>query len=234
MATHDYYPQSIELPHFTANVSPVFPLILRFGVLWAAVIVGSYSLITRLRPAYKLSDQIAFVWMCLSLSLFPMILTAHITDTRLAGFIHLFFEAHFVIYHATLAGRQGLFDQLWKEYSLSDSRYLTSDPFLISMEAVTAFCWGPLAFLIAYCILVQHPMRHGLQITVSLGQVYGDVLYYATSLLDISYCRPEGYYFWFYYVFFNFIWLAVGCYYVKQSFTEIWRAFEKVQRLKSD
>ena len=54
-------------------------------------------------------------------------------------------------------------------------------------------------------------MRHGLQIIVSLGQVYGDVLYYATSLLDISYCRPEGYYFWFYYVFFNFIWLAVGC-----------------------
>lgn len=52
--------------------------------------------------------------------------------------MHLFFEAHFVIYHTTIAGRQGLFDQLWKEYSLSDSRYLTSDAFLISMEAVTA------------------------------------------------------------------------------------------------
>ncbi|CAG7940399.1 unnamed protein product [Penicillium salamii] len=193
MSTHNYYPPSIELPHFVENESPVIPLILRFGVLWAAVIVGSYSLITRLRPTYKLSDRIAFVWMCLT------------------GFIHLFFEAHFVIYHASLAGRQGLFDQLWKEYSLSDSRYLTSDAFLISMEAVTAFCWGPLAFLIAYCIAVQHPMRHALQIIVSLGQVYGDVLYYATSLLDVSYCRPEGYYFWFYYFFFNFIWVVVGC-----------------------
>ncbi|CAG8947215.1 unnamed protein product [Penicillium salamii] len=193
MATHNYYPPSIELPHFVDNESPVIPLILRFGVLWAAVIVGSYSLITHLRPTYKLSDRIAFVWMCLT------------------GFIHLFFEAHFVIYHESLAGRQGLFDQLWKEYSLSDSRYLTSDAFLISMEAVTAFCWGPLAFLIAYCIAVQHPMRHALQIIVSLGQVYGDVLYYATSLLDVSYCRPEGYYFWFYYFFFNFIWVVVGC-----------------------
>ncbi|CAG7957163.1 unnamed protein product [Penicillium salamii] len=214
MSTHNYYPPSIELPHFVENESPVIPLILRFGVLWAAVIVGSYSLITRLRPTYKLSDRIAFVWMCLT------------------GFIHLFFEAHFVIYHASLAGRQGLFDQLWKEYSLSDSRYLTSDAFLISMEAVTAFCWGPLAFLIAYCIAVQHPMRHALQIIVSLGQVYGDVLYYATSLLDVSYCRPEGYYFWFYYFFFNFIWVVVGCYYMKQSFTEIWRTFEKVQHMK--
>lgn len=55
-----------------------------------------------------------------------------------AGFIHLFFEAYFVINHKTLAGSQELFGQLWKEYSLSDSRYLTSDPFLICMEAVTA------------------------------------------------------------------------------------------------
>lgn len=40
----------------------------------------------------------------------------------------------------------GLFGQLWKEYSLSDSRYLTSDAFLISMEAVTAVCSVSLCF----------------------------------------------------------------------------------------
>ncbi|MBE3047708.1 hypothetical protein IMZ48_35405 [Candidatus Bathyarchaeota archaeon] len=68
-----------------------------------------------------------------------------------------------------------------------------------------------MAFLIAYCIAAQHPARHALTIIVSTGQVYGDILYYATSLLDESYCRPEGYYFWFYYFFFNFIWMAVGC-----------------------
>lgn len=44
-----------------------------------------------------------------------------------------------------------------------------------------------------------------------MGQVYGDVLYYGTSLFDEEYCRPEGYYFWFYYFFFNFIWMVVGC-----------------------
>ncbi|CAL3965508.1 unnamed protein product, partial [Diplocarpon coronariae] len=31
-----------------------------------------------------------------------------------------------------------LFGQLWKEYALSDSRYLTSDPFVLCMETVTA------------------------------------------------------------------------------------------------
>lgn len=55
-----------------------------------------------------------------------------------AGFIHLFFEAYFVINHVSLAGSQELFGQLWKEYSLSDSRYLISDSFLVAMEAITA------------------------------------------------------------------------------------------------
>ena len=83
--------------------------------------------------------------------------------------------------------------------------------YILTIYLSNQFASGPLAFLIAYCIAVQHPIRHALQIIISTGQVYGDVLYYATSLLDESYCRPEGYYFWFYYFFFNFIWMAVGC-----------------------
>ncbi|KAJ5881955.1 uncharacterized protein N7529_000627 [Penicillium soppii] len=227
MTSHNYYPTSIQLPDYVANESSVLSLILQFGILWAAVVGFSFTLICRMRPSLSLSDRVAFTWMCLSI-VSPILLDK---DQEITGFIHLFFEAHFVLNHAALSARQGLFDQLWKEYSLSDSRYLTSDAFLVSMEAVTAFCWGPLAFLIAYCIAIEHPVRHALQIIISLGQVYGDVLYYATSLLDISYCRPEGYYFWFYYFFFNFIWMVVGCYYVKQSATEIWKAFEKLQSL---
>ena len=44
---------------------------------------------------------------------------------------------YFVLNHASLAGHQTLFGQLWKEYALSDSRYLTSDPFMISVETIT-------------------------------------------------------------------------------------------------
>jgi hypothetical protein len=40
---------------------------------------------------------------------------------------------------------QDLFGQLWKEYALSDSRYLTSDPFVLCMETVTAVCLPSLA-----------------------------------------------------------------------------------------
>lgn len=60
----------------------------------------------------------------------------------------------------------------------------------------------------------QHPLRHPLQALVSIGQIYGDVLYYATSMFDhyhkgIAYCRPEAYYFWGYYFFLNFIWIVI-------------------------
>lgn len=42
----------------------------------------------------------------------------------------------------------------------------------------------------------------------------GDVIYYATSffdhyMLDVSYSRPEAFYFWFYFVLMNFFWIAI-------------------------
>lgn len=33
---------------------------------------------------------------------------------------------------------QTVFGQLWKEYTLSDSRYLTSDVFTVCVETITA------------------------------------------------------------------------------------------------
>lgn len=62
-------------------------------------------------------------------------------------------------------------------------------------------------------ITVDHPLRHPLQAMVSLGQIYGDILYYATSLFDhyylgITYSRPEAYYFWGYYFLMNFFWIV--------------------------
>lgn len=74
--------------------------------------------------------------------------------------------------------------------------------------------WGPLCLSVAYTIFTQHPLRHPLQIIACMGHLYGDVLYYATSLVDyyahgVSYSRPEPYYFWVYYFAMNFIWIVV-------------------------
>lgn len=62
------------------------------------------------------------------------------------------YQGYFVLNHASLAGQQTLFAQLWKEYSLSDSRYLTSDPFMVSVETITVV--SPAT------TLSQHPMKY--------------------------------------------------------------------------
>lgn len=36
-----------------------------------------------------------------------------------------------------------------KEYSKADSRYIARDSFIVSMESITAFAWGPLSLLTA-------------------------------------------------------------------------------------
>lgn len=40
--------------------------------------------------------------------------------------------------HHRMASRNDFFGQLWKEYALSDSRYMSSDPFVLCMESWTA------------------------------------------------------------------------------------------------
>lgn len=45
---------------------------------------------------------------------------------------------------------QDLFGQLWKEYAMSDSRYLTSDPFVLCMETVTAVGLLPIFLLTVF------------------------------------------------------------------------------------
>ena len=71
-----------------------------------------------------------------------------------------------------------------KEYSKADSRYASRDSFIISMEAVTAFLWGPLCPLLVWGIFTAKPWRYALMLVVSVGQIYGDVLYSGTCYLD--------------------------------------------------
>lgn len=74
--------------------------------------------------------------------------------------------------------------------------------------------WGPLCLWVAYTIFSRSSLRHPLQMTACMAHLYGDSLYYATSLFDHyandrPYSRPEPYYFWVYYFLMNFIWIVI-------------------------
>lgn len=72
---------------------------------------------------------------------------------------------YFVYNHEGLAGSRDLFAQLWKEYALSDSRYLTSDPFMLCVETITVVCG--ISFL--------RPLRLSFVILIQITRSYGDL-----------------------------------------------------------
>lgn len=116
--------------------------------------------------------------------------------------------------HANFAGKQNILAQLWKEYALSDSRYLTGDSLILCAEGITACVWGPLSYFTAYAIVARKPCRHALQIMLSTALVYGATIVLATSLRDIywrdiQHSRPEARYLWFYFFTLNFIWVVI-------------------------
>ena len=150
-------------------------------------------------------------------------------DPRIIGY--------FAYHTSAMPARTDLFGQLWKEYAKSDRRYMTRDSFTVCMETVTAVAWGPLSFVISWLVMKDHPLRHPLQIAVSLGQMYGDVLYYAIFFFDESvygavYCRPESFYFWAYFVMLNGFWIVIPGLLIYLSTVEITEVFRFAQEAR--
>ncbi|KAI9668555.1 MAG: hypothetical protein M1831_000994 [Alyxoria varia] len=211
-ASHPFYPLEVEIAGYLANDYPWYQLLAGFSAA-CTVLLGTTTLLARrIRP--------------------------QITTTELVtcGTIHLFFEGYYVYNYEHVAGLRTILGQLWKEYALSDSRYLTQDPFVLCMEAITAFIWGPLSYAVAATIIWDHELRYPLQLIVSLGQLYGDVLYYATNTFNhyfyhVSYSRPEAFYYWGYYVAVNFLWIVMPMTLIVGSVRATGSAFNGMNRV---
>ncbi|KAE8443803.1 hypothetical protein EG329_001310 [Mollisiaceae sp. DMI_Dod_QoI] len=214
MNIHPYYPQDVGLSGniFAENHWAVATLITVFAT-GLSVLLGSVLLgVRRVNRNLCIVDIALILWFVMS------------------GTIHLFFEGFFVFNNSHVAGMQTFFAQLWKEYALSDSRYMVSDPLVLCMETWTVILWGPLCLLTATLITTCSPYRHPVQALVSTGHLYGNLIYLSTSLYEDlcigkQYYRPEPYYFWVYFVFFNVPWLIVPSLCLYSSIKESAKAF---------
>ncbi|KAI8053933.1 putative EBP domain protein [Syncephalis plumigaleata] len=206
---HPYYPRDASIPHYVPNTESGIYLVTKFAALLgtigiAAFIFAGRGYTPKKQGGVPIVDRIAFAWLIVS------------------GFIHIFFEGYFVYYNRTIAGHSTLFGQLWKEYSLSDSRYLRSDLFMVCMEGITAVIDGPLCLLAARALFTGSPHRHVLQLTVSVCQIYGLVLYYLTEVFaEKSNSNPHWLYYWVYFVGVNFLWMAIPLSWIKRSWEGI-------------
>ncbi|KAF9203678.1 hypothetical protein BGZ49_006170 [Haplosporangium sp. Z 27] len=210
---HPYYPLDLILDHYVPNSYSMKDTLTVLFSSFGAITVAAFALAYRRRDSNikGIANQLTFLWFFK------------------CGFIHLILEGYFGIYHATLAGDQAPLGQVWKEYALSDSRYLSSDPFVLIMERITAFAWGPLAFYTAYAMYERLPSRYIAQLIISVGQLYGCVLYYLTTMVEGSpHCDPHPYYYYFYFGFFNFFWMIVPSILIHNSVKHLYRGMKLV------
>ncbi|KAM0194171.1 hypothetical protein ACHAPI_007197 [Fusarium lateritium] len=214
--SNPYWPLDAPLPIYVANTMSAHTLVGTFVAVTVGIIAVTLLFIQSARRTLTKGEAFVTVWFAI------------------CGCIHFFFEGYYVYNFLDISNRSHLFAQLWKEYALSDSRYLTQDSFLVPMEGVTAILWGPMSFFCAWAIVTEHPLRHPIQLIISVGQIYGDILYFATCYFNeivhsVVYCRPEQFYFWMYYVFCNAIWIVIPSALVVQSVRATAGAFAKVQ-----
>ncbi|KAK4456111.1 Emopamil binding protein-domain-containing protein [Podospora aff. communis PSN243] len=209
---HPYYPPEVQLSGgYVPNELGLVPLISRFVGLIAVHLGTTLTIAHVFNKRLDGKEQLVFLWF------------------MLCAFLHLFFEGYFITHHTSLASSQSLFSQLWKEYSLSDSRYLTSNPFMLCIETLTVFIWGPLCVLAAVLLVAEkRGLRHVAQIVLSVGHLYGVLLYYGTCAFEerykgVGYSRPDALYYWGYYVGMNGLWVVVPTLLLLQSAREIHR-----------
>nr|XP_022301656.1 3-beta-hydroxysteroid-Delta(8),Delta(7)-isomerase-like [Crassostrea virginica] len=197
---HPYYPRDLSLPGYRPNRIPLSELLGLFFGLVAIALSGTWILAGRYNK--QGADRIVICWFVA------------------CGFIHCVLEGYFAANHETLIGGGSYLAEMWKEYGHGDSRYLTSDPFVVCMETITAVVDGPLSFAAAIAHLTGSRHRYPLQLVVSLCQLYGDTLYmcieYKEGFVHGEFGHPL--HFWFYFVFLNLFWIVVPLLLIIQAY----------------
>ncbi|MCO5591818.1 hypothetical protein L7F22_045810 [Adiantum nelumboides] len=83
-----------------------------------------------------------------------------------------------------------------------------------------------------YAIATRKPYRDPLQLAVCLGQLYGCIVYFVTAQLDGIEYAAGPFYYWFYYIFMNYIWVVIPSIISWRSWRRIVHQFEN-KRAKS-
>ncbi|KAM7183041.1 3-beta-hydroxysteroid-Delta(8),Delta(7)-isomerase [Rhypophila sp. PSN 637] len=223
---HPYHPPSANITNYQANERSILINGAAFALLIAGFVGIGLFLAKRIpstsskRQQLGLGEQLGICWFLL------------------CGFLHCFFESYYVLNYKTLAGQQTLFAQLWKEYSLSDSRYLSQDLFVLTIESLTVVTLGPLSLLTAYLLARGNDLAYLSQAVVSAMHLFSVALYYGMCFVSESvsghgYSRPEFLYFWVYFVGFNAPWVVFPLFLLSQSSREIKRAFTLASKAQS-
>ncbi|KAI7930954.1 hypothetical protein M0657_000558 [Pyricularia oryzae] len=221
ISQHPYFPEDASIPDFVSNDKSLTDIVLPFAGTITCILAASAILSKRINPSLSLTDLGQVCWFVLS----------ECQDYRISNSAIVGLLSYLILNYERVANSNELFAQLWKEYSLSDSRYLTANTFVISIETITVLFWGPCCIATAFCIATRHNLRYPLSIIVCMAHLYGVVLYYATSFADmeikgVAHSRPEFLYFWVYFVGMNLPWAIVPS--ARENEAILWASIKKI------
>lgn len=141
---------------------------------------------------------------------------------------HFTLEGPFVYFSLTgsVNNSNHILAELWKEYGKADSRWLHSDPTIVSLEILTVFLTGPLALLLIHAISYNKHYRHFIQITLCVCELYGGWMTFCPEWLvgSPSLDTSSALYLWCYLVFFNGLWVII-------PFLLLWHSWKEMEEL---
>ncbi|KAI5821310.1 putative EBP domain protein [Pyronema omphalodes] len=193
--SHPYYPPDMQLKYLSPALSKEI-ILGAMGTISALVLLLGWRLMSLMNPTLTTRAKATASWFLY------------------CGLLHIHFEGYFIRYRNSLASRSDVIGELWKEYALSDSRYLlgakAEGEFVVGIEALTVVFLGPLCLLTFLATVLESPKRHPMRLIACCCHVYGVLLYYVTATVGGNkHCRPEFLYFWVYYVGCNIPWLII-------------------------
>ncbi|KAL3517897.1 hypothetical protein ACH5RR_020486 [Cinchona calisaya] len=188
---HPYVPRDLKLPGFVPNSLPTYIIV---GVYLSAsllVITAVWIGSGRIQKISKLDRTLMCWWI-------------------FTGLTHMILEGYFVFTPDFYKKTTPVYlAEVWKEYSKGDSRYAARHSGVVSIEGVTAVLEGPFCLLTLYAIAAKKSYRYVIQLAISLGQLYGTIVYFLTSYLEGDNFAASWIYYYAYYVFANSFWIVI-------------------------
>ncbi|EPS59733.1 hypothetical protein M569_15071, partial [Genlisea aurea] len=212
---HPYIPRDLVLPDYVPCFLPQSTIISVYGIISLLVVSFMWILSGFIRRVPKI-DRVLMCWWIFT------------------GLTHIILEGYFAFTPQFYKEKTPHYlAEVWKEYSKGDSRYAGRDPAIVAIEAITAAVEGPACLLSVYAIATRRPYRHILQIAISLGQLYGTAVYFATAVLEGDNFAASEFHYYAYYVFANAWWVLIPSVIVVRSWRKISAAFHTLEQKKA-
>ncbi|CAI9107276.1 OLC1v1006595C1 [Oldenlandia corymbosa var. corymbosa] len=188
---HPYVPSDMKLPGFVPQLIPTSTILGVYLGVSTLVVLVTWIGSGFIRKLSK-SERTLMCWWIFT------------------GLTHMVLEGYFVFTPDFYKKTSPIYlAEVWKEYSKGDSRYAARNSAVVSIEGVTAVLEGPFCLLCLYAIAAKKSYRHVLQLAISLGQLYGTIVYFVTSYLDGDNFATNSIYYYGYYVLANSFWIVI-------------------------